>query len=95
MINDESVVTAIFIAAGYTYGPLLGLFVFGMFTKRFVNDKLVPYLCLLSPFLVYFLKMFMEKQFGYGMSFELIIVNSFLTWLMLMMVSKKGYLIKH
>jgi Na+/proline symporter len=95
MINDESVVTAIFIAAGYTYGPLLGLFVFGMFTKRFVNDKLVPYICLLSPILVYFLKMFMESQFGYGMSFELIIVNAFLTWSMLMMVSRKGYLIKH
>ncbi len=95
MINDESVVTAIFIAAGYTYGPLLGLFVFGMFTKRFVNDKLVPYICLLSPILVYFLKMFMESQIGYGMSFELIIVNSFLTWSMLMMISRKGYLIKH
>lgn len=90
LINDESVVTAIFIAAGYTYGPLLGLFVFGMFTKRSVQDKLVPYLCLLSPILVYFLKMFMETQFGYGMSFELIIVNSFLTWLMLMFISKKG-----
>jgi len=95
VINDESVVTAIFIAAGYTYGPLLGLFVFGMFTKRSVQDKFVPYLCLLSPFLVYFLKIFMEKQFGYGMSFELIIINSFITWSMLMMISKKGYLIKH
>lgn len=95
LINDESVVTAIFTAAGYTYGPLLGLFVFGMFTKRFVNDKLVPYLCFASPFLTYFLKWFTEFQFGYGMSFELIIVNSFLTWLMLMAVSKKGYTIKH
>src|SRR5690554_4882054 len=95
IINDESVVTAIFIAAGYTYGPLLGLFIFGMFTKRSVIDRWVPYICLLSPFLVYFLKIFMEKQFGYGMSFELIIVNSFITWSMLMMISKKGYLIKH
>lgn len=82
--------TAIFIAAGYTYGPLLGLFVFGMFTKRSVRDKWVPYLCLLSPFLVYFIKLMMEQQFGYGMSFELIIVNSFLTWAMLMGISKKG-----
>lgn len=95
LINDESVVTAIFIAAGYTYGPLLGLFVFGMFTKRTVKDRLVPFLCLVSPFLVFFLKEFMEKYVGYGMSFELIIVNAFLTWLMLMMVSKKGYLVRH
>src|SRR5690606_220946 len=75
IINDDSVVTAIFTAAGYTYGPLLGLFVFGMFTKRAVADSLVPYICILSPILLYLLKIGLEKFAGYGMSFELIVIN--------------------
>jgi len=88
VINDDSVVTAIFIAAGYTYGPLLGLFVFGMFTKRSVADSLVPYICILSPILLYALKVFLDKFLGYGMSFELIVINAFLTWIMLFLTSK-------
>src|SRR5690606_22058870 len=82
-INDDSVVTAIFIAAGYTYGPLLGLFVFGMFTRRAVADSWVPYICILSPILLYVLKVGLENVFGYGMSFELIVINALLTFLML------------
>jgi len=90
VINDESVVTAIFTAAGYTYGPLLGLFVFGMFTNRAVRDSLVPYICILSPIMLYVLKLLLENTVGYGMSFELIVINAFLTWLMLFITSKPG-----
>lgn len=90
IINDESVVTAIFIAAGYTYGPLLGLFVFGMFTKRSVTDSLVPYICILSPILLYLLKLGLEKYAGYGMSFELIVINGAITWIMLFLTSTPG-----
>ena len=90
VINNDSVVTAIFTAAGYTYGPLLGLFVFGMFTKRSVADSLVPYICILSPILLYLLKIVLEKTVGYGMSFELIVINAFLTWTMLFITSKPG-----
>ncbi|TCK83221.1 sodium:solute symporter [Albibacterium bauzanense] len=90
VINDESVVTAIFTAAGYTYGPLLGLFVFGMFTNRAVRDSLVPYICILSPILLYGLKLLLESTVGYGMSFELIVINAFLTWIMLFITSKPG-----
>src|SRR3546814_790582 len=90
MINDDSVVTAIFTAAGYTYGPLLGLFVFGMFTKRSVADPWVPYICILSPILLYLLKLVLAKYAAYGMSFELIVINAFITWVMLFATSKKG-----
>lgn len=90
IINDDSVVTAIFTAAGYTYGPLLGLFVFGMFTKRSVADSLVPYICILSPILLYLLKLALEKHAGYGMSFELIVINGAITWTMLFLTSKPG-----
>jgi len=90
VINNDSVVTAIFTAAGYTYGPLLGLFVFGMFTKRSVADSLVPYICILSPIFLYLLKIALEKTVGYGMSFELIVINAFLTWIMLFITSKPG-----
>lgn len=90
VINDDSVVTAIFTAAGYTYGPLLGLFVFGMFTKRSVADSWVPYICLLSPVLLYLLKLALEHYAGYGMSFELIVINAFITWVMLWVTSSKG-----
>lgn len=89
IINDDSVVTAIFTAAGYTYGPLLGLFVFGIFSKRSVADSLVPYICILSPVLLYLLKLALESAFNYGMSFEIIVINGFLTWLMLYITSRK------
>lgn len=89
LINDESVVTAIFIAAGYTYGPLLGLFLFGIFSTRNVRDKWIPYICIISPFMVYALKVYMESTVGYSMSFELIILNAFLTGLMIMIVSRR------
>lgn len=90
IINDDSVVTAIFTAAGYTYGPLLGLFVFGIFTKRSVADTFVPYICILSPILLYLLKLGLERYFDYGMSFEIIVINGFLTWIMLYATSRRG-----
>ena len=83
IINDDSVVNAIFTAAGYTYGPLLGLFAFGMLTKRAVADKLVPYICLLSPILCYIIALHSVKWFNYALGFELIVLNGLLTFLML------------
>lgn len=90
LINDDSVVIAIFIAAGYTYGPLLGLFTFGMLSKRNVTDKLVPYICILSPILSYGVNYWLKQSFGYVVGFELIVINGFLTWLMLLLTSKKA-----
>lgn len=91
IINDDSVVNAIFTAASYTYGPLLGLFAFGILTKRPVEDRLVPYICILSPILCYVLNTFVVVPYTtYAMGFELIIYNGAMTWLMLWATSSKA-----
>ncbi|WP_439882080.1 sodium:solute symporter [Pontibacter sp. MBLB2868] len=90
VINDDSVVNAIFKAAGYTYGPLLGLFAFGMANKRAVADKLVPYICVVSPILTYVLDSNSVDWFGYAMGFELIVVNAAITFILLLVTSKPG-----
>ncbi len=90
IINDDSVVNAIFTAASYTYGPLLGLFAFGILTKRSVTDRLVPYICVLSPILCYLVITYIIQPYtSYNMGFELIIYNGSLSFLMLLMISKK------
>jgi hypothetical protein len=90
-INDESVVAAVFRVAGYTYGPILGLFAFGLISKRKVIDKYVPYVAILSPVLLYFINMYSEELlFGYKFGFELLLVNGLLTYSGLMIFSKKG-----
>jgi len=89
MINNDSVVIAIFVAAGYTYGPLLGLFAFGMFSKLQVRDKWVPYICLISPALSYLTEYLLQYKLGYVVGFELILINGILTWLMLLTTSKR------
>jgi Na+/proline symporter len=83
VINNDSVVNSIFTAAGYTYGPLVGLFAIGMLTKRAVSDKLVPYICIASPVLCFIINSNSLKWFGYEMGFELIILNGLITFLLL------------
>ncbi|MDP4240862.1 MAG: sodium:solute symporter [Bacteroidota bacterium] len=90
IINNDSVVNSIFRAAGYTYGPLLGLFAFGMFTKRNVRDKLVPYICLSSPIITFILDENSMAWIGYSMGFELIVLNGLITFLLLSITSKPG-----
>lgn len=89
-INDSSVVGMIFKVASYTYGPLLGLYAFGLFQKsKKVNDKLVPYVCLLSPALTYLISENATSLFfGYVFDNELIIINALLTFIGLYFVSK-------
>ncbi|HEY5327911.1 MAG TPA: sodium:solute symporter [Mucilaginibacter sp.] len=81
-INDGAVVSAIFKVASYTYGPLLGLYAFGLFAgKRQVNDKLVPFICLFSPALCYYLSTHSAGLMGgYVFDNELILVNGLLTF---------------
>lgn len=90
LINDDSVVNAIFKAAGYTYGPLVGLFALGMFTKRAVTDRLVPFICILSPILCFFIDMNSVSWFGYALGFELIILNGLITFILLWVSGKKS-----
>lgn len=88
VINNDSVVNSIFTAAGYTYGPLVGLFSFGMLTKRAVNDSLVPYICIISPILCFLINSNSMAWFGYAMSFELIVLNGLTTFLLLWITGK-------
>ncbi|MBB6461124.1 sodium:solute symporter [Flammeovirga kamogawensis] len=90
LLNDDSVVSSVFKAAGYTYGPLLGLFVFGIFTKKKINDNYVLIVCLLSPVLSYILNIYStELLFGYQFGFEILLVNAGFTMLGLTLISKK------
>jgi SSS family transporter len=87
--NDRSVITAVFLAAGYTYGPLLGLYTFGMFTKLQVKDKWVPLICIVSPVLSYWINLNSEALLGgYKFGFEILIVNGLLTFIGLLLVTK-------
>ncbi|WP_159637095.1 sodium:solute symporter [Sphingobacterium composti Ten et al. 2007 non Yoo et al. 2007] len=87
VINDDSVVSAIFKIAGYTYGPLLGLFAFGILTKRQVNDNLVPYICVLAPILIWLFTLYVLPHTTYKIGFELIVYNGLITFLMLWFTS--------
>lgn len=78
---DESVIAKIFQYAGYTYGPLLGLYAFGLFTKTLVKDKMVPVICLASPFLAYFTNLYTTIQFGFDFEFFVLILNGCYTFL--------------
>jgi Na+/proline symporter len=89
-INDSSVVGMIFKVASYTYGPLLGLYAFGLFTKnKIVNDKLVPYICLCAPAITLLISENSKSLFfGYVFDNELIIINALITYLGLYFTSK-------
>jgi Na+/proline symporter len=93
VINDDSVVHAIFKIAGYTYGPLLGLFSFGILTKRRVNDSIVPYICVLSPILIFLLAQYVLPYTSNKIGFELIVYNGLITYALLWLTSP-GKLVK-
>jgi solute:Na+ symporter, SSS family len=89
-INDQAVIEKLFTIAGYTYGPLLGLFAFGLFTEWKVRDKWVPLVALLSPVICYFLSISSEVMLnGYKFGFELLIVNGLLTFTGLFLLREK------
>jgi Na+/proline symporter len=89
-LNDRAIIDKLFTIAGYTYGPLLGLFTFGLFTKRQVNDRVTPYIAVISPVACYFLSMYSEELFnGYKFGFELLLLNGFLTFMGLWIFSRK------
>jgi Na+/proline symporter len=83
-INDDSVVSALFKVAGYTYGPLLGLFAFGIFMKQRIHDIFVPLVAVLSPLVCYILQLYIP--FG----FELLMVNGLITFLGLCLLIKRA-----
>ena len=81
-VNDQSVVMAVFKVAGLTYGPLLGLFGFGLLTRYRIKDRFVPVVVAIAPILSWLLNFFSERMFnGYQVGFELIIINGALTFI--------------
>ncbi len=85
MLNSTSVIDAIYVICGYTYGPLLGLFAFGMLTKRKSQDRLVPYICVASPLLCYGIDSLMNYLAGYRFGYELLMLNGVFTFVGLWM----------
>jgi Na+/proline symporter len=90
-MNDRAIIDKLFTIAGYTYGPLLGLFTFGLFTSRKVNDRLTPWIAISSPVVCYVLNLYSEQLFnGYKFGFEMLLVNGFLTFMGLLLFSRKN-----
>lgn len=88
-INDSSMIGVILKVATFTYGPLLGLFTFGILLKRKVNDKLVPFVCIASPIICFFLDRFQKQIFGsFELGLELLIINGLITFTGLWLISK-------
>lgn len=86
--SNQDAISAVYTLASYTYGPILGLFVFGMFIKLQVRDKWVPVVCVLAPALSWVVQWQLKEQFNYTTSFELLIINAVLTIFGLAMLSK-------
>lgn len=75
-INSQDAISAVYLLASYTYGPILGLFAFGMMCKAPVRDRAVPLICIAAPFLSYALKTWLKLSFGYTVSYELLLINA-------------------
>ncbi len=89
-INSESMIGVILKVAAYTYGPLLGLFAFSILLKRKVTDQFVPVVCILAPIICFVLDKYQKKIFGpFEIGLELLVINGFLTFLGLLIISKK------
>ena len=80
-VNSTSLIDAIYIICGYTYGPLLGLFAYGLLTKQGVNDRLVPYIAVASPLLCYAIDEGVGRTIGYHFGYELLMLNGLLTFI--------------
>ena len=78
-ISNSDAISAVYTLASYTYGPILGLFVYGMMCKTQVRDKLVPVVCIAAPVISFFVQMWLEKQYEYTLGFELLLLNAALT----------------
>ncbi len=89
-VNSRSVIDAIYMIASYTYGPLLGLFVFGLFTKKRPRDKFVPYICIVSPLICFTTSYLVEQNTGYKFGYEMLMLNGLITFTGLWLLSIKN-----
>ncbi len=86
-LSDQDAISAVYTLASYTYGPILGLFVYGMFWSKPVRDRLVPAVCIAAPILSWCLQWCLRHFFGYETSFELLIINALITVIGLRLLS--------
>ncbi len=88
-LHNDSLISIIFDVAGFTYGPLLGLYAFGLFTKRRVDDRWVPWIAVFSPVCCYFVRLYSPLWFGYTFGFEILLLNGLITFLLLLLARPK------
>ena len=88
-INSTSVIDAIYILCSYTYGPLLGLFAFSLLTKRQVNDRWSPWVCIASPLICFAIDTLTSQYVGYKFGYELLMLNGALTFAGLALIKKE------
>ena len=86
LIGDASVITKLFVFTGYTYGPLLGLYAFGLFSKQKIKDRFVPIIAILTPFVGYAISYCSSLWFGFEFGFFILILNGLLTYLGLVLI---------
>ena len=89
-ISNCDAISAVYTLASYTYGPILGLFAFGMMCKTSVRDRLVPVVCVAAPVISFFIQRWLASSFGYTLGFELLLLNAALTMIGLAMLIKKN-----
>lgn len=89
-VNNDAVISKLFTIAGYTYGPLLGMFAFGLLTKRQIKDRFMPWVAVISPILAYIISATSTQWlWGYKFGFELLIVNGFITFVCMTLIQQK------
>lgn len=89
-ISNSDAISAVYTLASYTYGPILGLFAFGMMCKSPVRDRLVPVVCVAAPVISFFVQMWLKNQYDYTLGFELLLLNAALTMIGLALLIKKA-----
>ena len=87
-VNSTSLIDAVYILCSYTYGPLLGLFAYGLLTRKTVNDRLVPYVVVASPLLCFLLDNMALRLWNYKFGYELLMLNGLLTFMGLLATRK-------
>jgi hypothetical protein len=91
VIADDSVIAKLFVFAGYTYGPLLGLYAYGLFTKWKVRDNWVPIIAVFAPFLGYAISTWSAAYLNFDFGFFILILNGALTFLGLILIRTQKY----
>ncbi len=88
VVKNKSLLDTIYTIVGYAYGPLLGLFGFGLFTKWQIRDKFLPVVAIVSPFMTYFITLFIEKNSQYRFNYEILILNAIIMFVLMLLIKK-------